>query len=99
MLQNLCTKLSYCALHANKVDGVQLLLGMLDAFCYCGLTINVDKTKMMVVQTIQPYQYHMFTYKGENVQFVQSFILVSMYLPQIKWSICFESRLQASWKS
>ena len=33
-----------------NVDGIQHLLGALEAFCQSsGLTINVDKTKMMVV--------------------------------------------------
>ena len=39
------------------VDGMQRLLGALDAFCQSsGLTVNVDKTKMMVVWTIQSHQ-------------------------------------------
>ena len=47
------------------VDGMQRLLGALEAFCQSsGLTVNVDKTKLMVVRTIQP--------QGEHVQFVQS---------------------------
>ena len=56
------------------VDGMQHLLGALEAFCQSsGLTINVDKTKMMVVSTFQPHQYPMLTYKGEHVQFLQNF--------------------------
>ena len=83
------------------VDGMQRLLGALEAFCQSsGLTINVDKTKMMVVQTIQPHQYPMLTYKGEHVQFVQSFKYLGIdVFATSKWSVCFESRLQAGWKS
>ena len=42
----------------------------------------------------------MFTYKGEYVQFVQSFKYLGIDVPlKNKWSVWFESRLQASWKS
>ena len=51
---------------------MQRLLGALEAFCQSnGLTVNVDKTKMMDLGIDVP----------------------------ATWSICFESRLQASWKS
>ena len=57
-----------------NVDGMQHLLEAFKAFCRSsGLTASVDKTKMMVVRTIQPHQYPMLTYKGDHLQFVQSF--------------------------
>ena len=73
------------------VDGMQRLLGALEAFCQSsGLNVNLDKTKMMVVQTIQPQQYPMLTYKGGHVQFVQSFKYLGINVPTTnKWSVCF----------
>ena len=64
---------------------MQNLLGVLEEFCHSsGLAVNVEKTKMMVVQTIQPHHYPMLTYRGEHIQFVQTLnILVLMYPPQI----------------
>ena len=45
-----------------NVDGTQRLLGALEACCQSsGLTINVDKTKIIVVR------YLMLTYKGNHV--------------------------------
>ena len=56
-----------------NVDSVQYLLGVLEEFCHSnGLAVNLVKTKMMVVQTIQPHHYPMLTYRGEHIQFVQS---------------------------
>ena len=51
-----------------NVDDMEHLFAALEEFCHSsGLTINVDKTKMMAVWTIQPHQYSMLTYKGEHV--------------------------------
>ena len=62
--------------------------------------MNVEKTKMMVVQTIQPHHYPMLTYRGEHIQFVRSFKYLGIDVPATnKWIACFNSRLQASWKS
>ena len=74
---------------------MRCLLGALEAFCQSsGLIVNVDKTKMMVVRTIQPHHYLMLTYKGEHVQFVQSFKHLGInVLATNKWSVCFESTL------
>ena len=55
----------------NDVDGMQHLLWALETFYQSSeLTVNMDKTKLMVVWTIEPHQYHMLTYKGEHVEFV-----------------------------
>ena len=41
-------------LFSNDDDSMQRLLGVLEEFCHSsGLGVNVEKTKMMVVQTIQ----------------------------------------------
>ena len=74
---------------------------LLGAFCQSrGLTKNVDKTKTMVVRTNKPHQYPMLTYKGEHVPFEQSFKYLDIGVPtRNKWNVCFESRLQAGWKS
>ena len=67
------------------VDGMQCLLVALQTFCQSsGLAINVDKTKMTVVWTIQPQWCLMYTYKGDHVQFVQSISLALMYPLQMK---------------
>ena len=40
----------------------------------------------------------MRAYKGERVQSVQAFKYPSIDVPTTnKWSVCFQSRLQASW--
>ena len=45
-------------LFSYDVDNMQNLLGVFEEFCHSsGLAINVEKTKMMVVQTIQPHHY------------------------------------------
>ena len=45
------------------VDSMQRLLGALEAFRQSsGITVNVDKTKMMLVWTVQPHQYPMLAY-------------------------------------
>ena len=82
------------------VDGMQHLLGTLGAFSQSSrLTINVDKTKMMVVWTIQPHQYPMLTCNW-HVQFVQSFKYLGIDVPTTnKWSVRFDSRLQPGQKS
>ena len=55
---------------------------------------------MMAVQTIQPHHYHMLTYRGEHIQFVRSFKYLGIDVSTTnKWSACFDSRLQAGWKS
>ena len=67
------------------VDGMQCLLGALDAFCQSsGLTINVDKTKMMVVQT-SSLTNTLCLHIRENIYnlYKALSILVSMYMPQI----------------
>ena len=41
-----------------------------------------------------------FSYRGEHIQFVQSFKYLGIDVPATnKWSACFDSRLQAGWKS
>ena len=55
---------------------------------------------MMIVQTNQPRHYPMLTYRGEHIQFVQSFKYLGIDAPTTnKWSACFDSRLQAGCKS
>ena len=79
---------------------MQNLLGVLEEFCHSsGLVVNVEKTKMMVVQTsnliitlcshIEVNIYNLFEALS---------ILVLMLPATNKWSACFDSRLQASWK-
>ena len=77
---------------------MQQLLGVLEEFCHIsGLAMNVEKTNMMVLQTIQPHHY---TYRGQHIQFVRSFKYLGIDVPTTnKWSECFDSRLQAGWKS
>ena len=54
------------------VDGMKCLLGALEAFCQCnGLTVNMDKSTMVVVQTIQSHRYPMLICKGKHVQFIE----------------------------
>ena len=74
------------------MDGIQCLLWALEEFCQSsGLNVNVDKGKMMVVWTIQPYQYPILTYKGACVKFVQSFKYLGIYVSATnQWSACFE---------
>ena len=81
------------------VHGIEHLLGALKAFFQSNEPIvNVDKTKMMVVWTIQPHLHPMFIYKGEHVQFVQSVSIIINVLAKNKWSVFFESKLQSGWK-
>ena len=70
------------------VDSMQHLLGVLEEFCYSSLlAVNVEKTKMMVMQTIQPHHYPMLTYRGEHIQFVRSFKYLGIDVPATnKWS-------------
>ena len=59
MFQNLCHKLSFCfymcivddlVIFSYNVDDMEHLFAALEEFCHSsGLTINVDKTKMMAV--------------------------------------------------
>ena len=43
----------------------------------------------------QPHWYHTLTYKGDHIQFVQSFKYIGIDVPSTKkWSVCLESRLQ-----
>jgi hypothetical protein len=88
-------------LFSYEIESMQRLLGVLETFCECsGLTVNVEKTKMMVVRTIQPQQYPTLIYKGEPIQCVQSFKYLGIDVPATNtWSVCFESRRQAGWKS
>ena len=90
-------------LYANAVIfySMQRLLGALEAFFQSsGLTVNVDKTKLILVRNIQPHQYPMLTYKGEHEEFVQSFKYLGINVPTTnKWNVWFESRLQASRKN
>ena len=58
-------------LFSYDVDSMQHLLGVLEEFCHSsGLAVNVEITKMMVVQTVQTHHYPMLTYRGEHIQFV-----------------------------
>ena len=58
----------HVVIFSYDIDGMQCSLDALEAFCQnSGLTKNVDKTKMMVVRTIQPQRYPMPTYKGEHI--------------------------------
>ena len=88
-------------LFSYDIESMQRLLGVLETFCESsGLTVNVEKTKMMVVRTKQPQQYPTLMYKGEPIQCVQSFKYLGIDIPATnRWSGCFESRLQAGWKS
>ena len=44
---------------------------VLEEFCdSSGLAVNVEKTKMMAMQTNQPHHYPMLTCRGEHMQFV-----------------------------
>ena len=80
---------------------MQHLLGVLEEFFHSSrLAKNVEKTKMMEVQAIQPHPYPMLTYTGEHIQFVQSFKYLGIDVPTTnKWNTCFDSSLQAGWKS
>ena len=66
LMQNVIVLLLYAddvVLFSYDVDSMQHLLGVLDDFFHSsGLVVNVEKTKMMVVQTIQPHHYPMLTY-------------------------------------
>ena len=57
---------------------------------------------MIVVRIIQTHdsRYHMLTYQGENVPFVQSFKYLGIdVLATYKWNVCFEFSLKVGWKS
>ena len=100
LMQNVIVLLLYAddvVLFSYDVDSMQHLLGVLEEFCHSsGLAVNVEKTKMMVVQTIQPHHYPMLTYRGEHIQFVRSFKYLGIDVPTTnKWSACSDSRLQA----
>ena len=45
------------------------------------IVVNVEKTKMMVVQTIQPHHYPMLTYRRNHIQFVRSFKYLVIDVP------------------
>ena len=97
LMQNVIVLLLYAddvVLFSYDVDSMQHLLGVLEEFCHSsGLAVNVEKTKMMVVQTIQPHHYPMLTYRGEHIQFVRSFKYLGIDVPTTnKWSPCFDSR-------
>ena len=52
------------------------------------LTINVVKTRMMAIKTIQPRHYFMFTYKREPIQMMQSFkYLGTNVLSTNRWNL------------
>ena len=71
-------------LFSCDVDSMQHLLGVLEEFCHSsGLAVNVEKTKMIVVQTIQPHHCPMLTYRGEHIQFVRSFKYLGIDVPAI----------------
>mgnify|MGYP000650933678 CR=1 FL=1 len=77
------------ALFSYGLDFMQHLLEALQAFCQSNrLTVNVDKTKMMVVRTIQPIRYPTLAYKGEHVQFVKSFNYLGIDVPPTNKWIC-----------
>ena len=61
LLQNVILLLLYAddvVLFSYDVDSMQRLLGVLEEFCYSSaLTMNVEKIKMMTLQTIQPHHY------------------------------------------
>ena len=62
--------------------------------------MDVEKTKRMVVQIIQPHHYPILTYRGQHIQFVRRFKYCGIDVPATnKWSACFDYKLQASWKS
>ena len=88
-------------LFSYDIESMQRVLGVLETFCESsGLTIKVEKTKLMVVRTKQPHQYPTLMYKGEPIQCLQSFKYLGIDIPATnRWSGCFESRLQAGWKS
>ena len=75
-MQNFILFLLYAndvVLFSYDVDSMQHLLGVLEEFCHSsGLAVNVEKTKRMAMQTIQPH--HWLTYRGEHIQNFQSFI-------------------------
>ena len=77
LIQHVILLLQYVndvVLFSYDIDNMQHLLGVLEEFCHSsGLALNVEKTNMMVVQTIQLYV-NMF--EALN-------ILVLMYPPQI----------------
>ena len=56
-----------------------------------GLAVNVEKTKMVAMQTIQPHHYPMLTCIGEHIQFIQSFKYLGIDVaPTNKWTTCFD---------
>ena len=67
-------------------------LSLLEEFFHSsGLAVNVEKTKLMVVQTIQPHHYPVLTYRDEHIQFVQRFKYLGIDVPATnKWSACLE---------
>ena len=56
--------------------------------------INVDKTKMMTIKTIQPRDYPTFIYKGEPIQVMQSFKPLTN-----RCNVCYEFWLEVGWNS
>ena len=77
-------------------NNVQHLLDALSSSCQIHeLIVNVEKTKMMAIKTIQPRHRPTFIDKGEPIQVVQSFIYLCINVPSTnRWNVYYESRLQ-----
>ena len=105
MTQNSCKNLflyscfdDVVVFFSYTLDNMQHLLDVLDTLCQIsGLTINVEKRKIMGINEIQPRDYPIFTHNGEAIQVVQNFNYNGINVPSTnRWNVCNQCRLQAS---
>ena len=74
----------------NTVEWMQQFIEILELFCQdSGLTVNVSKTKMMVVRTKQPKTPPKVFYAGQPIEVVSTFKYLGIELPtDHKWHTC-----------
>lgn len=80
-------------------ENMQRMMHILQKFCLeSGLTVNVNKTKIMVIQTIQPANIPSIIYDGKEIERVQTFKYLGIDVPSShKWGDCVQRRMDAGW--
>lgn len=83
------------ALFAHDITALQTLVDAIHAFCEdAGLSVNVNKTKFMIVKTRKMDTQPLLMYQGQQVEKVDSFRYLGIDIPcNYAWGYCAQNRM------